>query len=92
MVGPRDDTMALETADIVLMGADLTQLPFIVRLSRKTRDTVTGNIVFALAVKAIVFALALAGLASLWMAVVADVGASTAVILNGMRLRRMEAP
>jgi len=48
---------------------------------------VTANIVFALAIKAAIFVLAAAGLATLWMAVVADVGASVAVILNGMRLR-----
>jgi len=71
------------------MGDDLAQLPFLVRLSHKTRRTVTANIAFALAVKAAVFALAMAGLATLWMAVVADVGASLAVILNGARLRRM---
>ena len=82
---------AMETADVVLMGDDLAQLPFIVWLSRKTRGIVTANIAFALAVKAIIFALATAGLATLWMAVVADVGASLAVILNGMRLRRMGA-
>ncbi len=62
------------------MGDDLAQLPFVVQFSRKTRQTVTANIVFALA----------AGLAALWMAVVADVGASLAVILNGIRLRRMK--
>jgi Cd2+/Zn2+-exporting ATPase len=80
----------METADVVLMGDDLEQLPFALRLSRRTKGVVTANIVFALAVKAIVFTLALAGLATLWMAIVADVGASLAVILNGMRLRRME--
>jgi Cd2+/Zn2+-exporting ATPase len=53
---------------------------------------VTANIVFALAVKVAVFALAAAGLATLWMAVVADVGASVSVILNGLRLRRMGEP
>jgi cation transport ATPase len=50
---------------------------------------VTANIAFALAVKAVIFVLAAAGLATLWMAIAADVGASVAVILNGMRLRRM---
>jgi Cd2+/Zn2+-exporting ATPase len=58
-------------------------------LSRKTREIVTANIAFALAVKAAIFALAALGLATLWMAIAADVGASVAVILNGMRLRRM---
>lgn len=88
-MGGAGSAQAMETADVVLMGDDLTQLPFIVRLSRKTRGIVTANIVFALAVKAVIFALATVGLATLWMAVVADVGASLAVILNGMRLRRM---
>ncbi len=59
------------------------------RLSRRTRATITANIVFALAVKAAVFGLAAAGVATLWMAIAADVGASLAVILNGMRLRRV---
>ncbi len=88
-MGGAGSAQAMETADVVLMGDDLAQLPFIVWLSRQTRGIVTANIVFALAVKAIIFALATAGLATLWMAVVADVGASVAVILNGMRLRQM---
>ena len=88
-MGGAGSAQAMETADIVLMGDDLSQLPFIVRLSRKTRGIVAANIVFALAVKAVIFALATAGLATLWMAIAADVGASVAVILNGMRLRRM---
>jgi Cd2+/Zn2+-exporting ATPase len=78
----------METADVVLMGDDLDQLPFIVRLSRKTKRVVMSNIGFALAVKAAVFVLAASGLATLWMAIVADVGASLAVILHGMRLRK----
>jgi Cd2+/Zn2+-exporting ATPase len=88
-MGGAGSAQAMETADVVLMGDDLAQLPFIVWLSRQTRGIVTANIVFALAVKAVIFALATAGLATLWMAVVADVGASVAVILNGMRLRHM---
>jgi len=87
-MGGAGSAQAMETADVVLMGDDLWQLPFIVRLSRRTRRVIRANIVFALAVKAAVFALAAAGLATLWMAIVADVGASLAVILNGMRLRR----
>jgi len=86
-MGSAGSAQAMETADVVLMGDDLTQLPFIVWLSRKTSSIVKTNIVFALAVKAAVFALAAAGLATLWLAIVADVGASLAVILNGMRLR-----
>jgi Cd2+/Zn2+-exporting ATPase len=87
-MGGAGSAQAMETADVVLMGDDLTQLPFIVWLSRKTKGIVAVNIVFALAVKAAIFVLAAAGLATLWMAIMADVGASLAVILNGMRLRR----
>jgi Cd2+/Zn2+-exporting ATPase len=86
-MGGAGSDQAMETADVVLMGDDLRQLPFIVHLSRRTRQVIRANIVFALAVKAVVFVLAAAGLATLWMAIVADVGASLAVILNGMRLR-----
>ena len=85
----RGSGQAMETADVVLMGDDLAQLPFIVWLSGKTRGIVTVNMVFALTVKAAIFALAAVGLATLWMAIAADVGASVAVILNGMRLRRI---
>ncbi len=89
-MGGAGSAQAMETADVVLMGDDLAQLPFIVWLSRKTRGVVTANIAFALAVKAAIFALAAVGLATLWMAIAADVGASVAVILNGIRLRRVE--
>jgi len=87
-MGGAGSAQAMETADVVLMADDLTQLPFIVRLSRRAGRVITANIAGALAVKALVFALAALGLASLWMAIVADVGASLVVILNGMRLRR----
>ncbi|OQA23361.1 MAG: putative cadmium-transporting ATPase [Chloroflexi bacterium ADurb.Bin360] len=86
-MGGAGSHQALEVADVVLMGDDLRHLPFIVRLSRRARQTVRANIIFALAVKAVVFGLALAGAGSLWLAIVADVGASLIVILNGMRLR-----
>jgi Cd2+/Zn2+-exporting ATPase len=90
-MGGAGSAQAMETADVVLMGDDLAQLPFIVWLSRKTRGIVTANIAFALVIKAAIFALAAAGLATLWMAIAADVGASVAVVLNGMRLRRIGA-
>ena len=86
-MGGAGSDQAMETADVVLMGDDLTQLPFALALSSRTRRVITGNIVFALVIKAAVFMLAAAGHATLWMAIVADVGASIAVILNGMRLR-----
>jgi len=90
-MGAAGSAQAMETADVVLMGDDLTQLPFILSLSRKTKGTITANIVFALAVKAAVMVLAAAGAATLWMAIAVDVGASVAVILNGMRLRQVKS-
>ncbi len=86
-MGGAGSAQAMETADVVLMGDDLAQLPFAVRLSRRVRGVVGANIGLALAVKAAVFVLASLGMATLWMAVVADVGATLAVTLNGMRLR-----
>ena len=91
-MGGAGSAQAMETADVVLMGDDLSQLPFVVWLSRRTKRVVATNIALALAVKVAVFALAATGLATLWMAIVADVGASLAVILNGLRLRRMQEP
>lgn len=64
-MGGAGSAQAMETADVVLMGDDLRQLPFIVRLGRRTRRTIQMNIILALAVKAIVFALAVAGIATL---------------------------
>jgi Cd2+/Zn2+-exporting ATPase len=89
-MGGAGSAQAMETADIVLMGDDLQRLPSIVRLSHRTRQIIRANIICALLVKAAVFALAAAGLATLWMAIVADVGASMVVILNGMRLRNAQ--
>ncbi len=87
-MGGAGSAQAMETADVVLMGDDLRSLPFLVRLSRRTQRVIQANIFLALGVKALVFALAAAGVATLWMAIVADVGASLAVILNGLRMRR----
>lgn len=86
-MGGAGSAQAMETADVVLMGDDLQQLPFIVALSRRARRVIGANIALALGIKALVFVLAIAGVATLWMAIVADVGASLAVIMNGMRLR-----
>ena len=77
---------ALETADVALMQNDLRKLPEFIRISHKTSAILWQNIIFALAVKFVFFALALGGHASLWMAVFADTGTSLLVVLNGVRL------
>ena len=87
-MGAAGSDAAIETADVALMADDLTRLPWLVRHSRRTLRTIRTNIAFALGVKAAVFALALAGAATLWLAIAADMGASLLVIANGLRLLR----
>jgi Zn2+/Cd2+-exporting ATPase len=87
-MGAAGTDTALETADVALMADDLSKLPFAVRLSRRARRIIQQNVALSLGIKAIFLALALAGVATLWMAVFADVGASLIVTFNGMRLLR----
>jgi len=87
-LGGVSSASALETADIVLMADDLAQLPWLVRLGRATLSRIRQNITLALASKALVLVLAAFGLATLWMAILADVGVSILVTLNALRLLR----
>ncbi len=79
---------AIETADIALMSDDLAKLPWLVRHSRRVLRTIRQNIFFSLAIKAAFIALAALGMATLWMAIAADMGASLLVVANGLRLLR----
>ncbi len=88
-MGTTGTDTALETADVALMTDDLGKLPFLMRLSRQTLAVIRQNIAFALVVKAVFIALAVPGLATLWMAVGADTGATILVVLNGLRLLRV---
>ena len=87
-MGSAGSDTAIETADIALMADDLTRVPFTIRLSRAARHTVRQNIGFALGIKVLATLLVFPGLLTLWMAVLADTGASLVVILNGLRLLR----
>ena len=89
-MGGAGTAQAMETADVVLMQDDLSQLPEVVQVSRQSKRIITQNIVFSLALKAIVLLLTLPGIATLWLAVFADVGASLIVTVNGMRLLRTQ--
>jgi Cd2+/Zn2+-exporting ATPase len=82
---------AMETADIVLMAGDLRQLPFAVRLSRFARRLIQQNVAISLATKLVFILLAMGGLTSLWLAVLADVGVSLVVTMNGLRASRISA-
>lgn len=79
---------AIETADIALMGDDISQLPWLIAHSRRTLSIIRQNVTFSLAVKAAFLVLTLVGHASLWAAIAADTGASLMVIANGLRLLR----
>lgn len=87
-MGAAGTDTALETADVALMDDDLRKLADFVRLSRKTRAVLVQNISLALGIKAVFFVLALMGMATLWMAVFADLGATLLVVFNGTRLLR----
>ena len=79
---------ALETADIALMSDDLLKIPFTIRLSKKSLAVIRQNIFIALVIKAVFLTAAAAGVATLWMAVFADMGASLIVIANSLKLAR----
>lgn len=87
-MGAAGTDVALETADIALMGDDLSRLPFALRLSRRTLRIIKQNIWFSIAIKGVFLILALFGWATLWMAVASDMGASLLVIANGLRALR----
>jgi len=77
---------AMETADIALMSDDLTKLAWLKSHSERTLRVIKQNVTLALGIKALFIALALGGVATLWMAIAADMGASLLVIFNGLRL------
>ena len=88
-MGAAGTDAAIETADVALMSDDLRAVPFAIRLGRSTLATVRANVVMAIAIKLLFVLFAVAGVATLWMAVVADMGASLLVVGNAMRLLRV---
>jgi Cd2+/Zn2+-exporting ATPase len=87
-MGVAGSDVALETADVALMTDDLGKLTYLIKLSHKTVAIIKQNIVFALAIKVIFLLLLALGMGNLWLAVLADMGASLLVTFNGMRLMR----
>ena len=85
-MGAAGSDAAIEAADVALMDDDLRKVPALIRLSRRTTAVLAQNIALALGIKAVFLALAIAGLATMWMAVFADMGASLLVVFNGLRL------
>ncbi len=89
-MGSMGSDAAIEAADIVLMDDNPAKIAAVVKIARKTLLIVRQNIIFALAVKALVLILGAFGLANMWEAVFADVGVSVIAILNAMRTLRTE--
>ena len=87
-MGAAGTDTAIETADIALMDDDPRKIAETIRISQHTSHVLWQNIAIALSVKAVFFVLTMAGTASLWIAVLADMGASLIVIANGLRLLR----
>ena len=87
-MGGGGTAQAMETADVVLMQDDLSNVPMALRVARKSRLVIKENIALSLGLKLVFLALAIPGITTLWMAVIADVGATLLVTLNGMRLLR----
>jgi Cd2+/Zn2+-exporting ATPase len=90
-MGAAGTDTAIETADVALMDDDLRKVAQFIRLSRKTATVLKQNILAALLIKAVFLVMAIAGSATLWMAVFADMGASLLVVFNGLRLLKAGA-
>jgi Cd2+/Zn2+-exporting ATPase len=90
-MGGSGSDQALETADVVLMADDMNKLPFAIKLSSFANRLIKQNIIFSLGSKLLVAVIALFGYAPLWLAVLADMGVSLLVTLNGLRAMRFKA-
>ena len=86
VMGAMGSDTAMETADVALMEDDLSRLPYLVRLSRRTRNVIRQNVVFALFTKSLLLITTLVAGVPLWLAVLGDVGVSLVVTLNALRL------
>ncbi len=87
-MGAAGADIAIETADIALMSDDLSKIPYVIALSRRTLSTIWQNIVASVGVKAVFLVAAVLGVATLWMAVFADMGVSLLVTANALKLFR----
>jgi len=87
-MGAAGSDAALETADVALMADELLKIPYMFRLSRRTVRNIRANLTISIALKAAFLVAAVAGVATLWMAVLADAGASVLVVANALRLLR----
>jgi Cd2+/Zn2+-exporting ATPase len=89
-MGAAGSDAALETADVALMADELLKLPYALRLSRAALTNIKMNLAISLVLKAAFVVAAVTGVATLWMAVLADTGASVIVVANALRLLRAD--
>ena len=87
-VGTAGNDIAIEAADVALMGSDLKAVPYLLRLGRKASTRIKFNIALALAVKALMIVLGAVGLIPLWFAVIGDDGLTLLIIANALPLLR----
>jgi Cd2+/Zn2+-exporting ATPase len=87
-MGAAGSDAALESADVALMSDELLRVPYAIRLARATLRNVRTNVGISLALKAAFLVMAVTGTTTLWMAVLADTGASVIVVGNALRLLR----
>jgi Cd2+/Zn2+-exporting ATPase len=90
VMGAAGSDAALETADVALMADDLMKIPYAIRLSRATVRNIRANLAISLVMKGAFVVAAALGAATLWMAILADTGASIIVIANALRLLRAD--
>jgi Cd2+/Zn2+-exporting ATPase len=81
---------AIEAADVVLMDDKPSKVALAIRIARRTIGIANQNVIFAIGVKVLVLLLAAFGLATMWMAVFADVGVTVLAVLNAMRALRIK--
>lgn len=89
-MGALGSDAAIESADVVLMDDSLMKLPCAIRVARRTMRIVRQNIIFALAVKAVILVLGAVGIAGMWIAMLGDVGVMVLAVLNAMRAMKKE--
>ena len=90
-MGGIGSSTAIETADVTLMTDDLKQIPVAIKAGKRTLHVIKFNIGFAILTKVIFLVLTFVGISNLWMAIIADTGATLIVVLNALRLLKVNS-